>query len=96
MEKVPCTYILASERNGTLYIGVTSDLVRRVYEHKHDQVDGFTKTYAVHNLVYFELHANMEEAITREKQIKKWNRDWKVELIERDNPYWRDLYDDIV
>jgi putative endonuclease len=71
-------------------------LVKRVYEHKHDQVDGFTKTYAVHSLVYFELHASMEEASTREKQIKKWNRDWKVELIERDNPYWRDLHDEIV
>ena len=96
MKKVPCTYILVSERNGTLYVGVTSDLVKRVYEHKHDQVDGFTKTYAVHSLVYFELHSSMAEAITREKQIKKWNRDWKVELIERDNPYWRDLYDEIV
>jgi len=96
MEKVPCTYILASERNGTLYVGVTSDLVKRIYEHKQIQVDGFTKAYAVHNLVYFELHASMAEAITREKQIKKWKRDWKVELIERGNPYWRDLYDEIV
>jgi putative endonuclease len=71
-------------------------LVKRIYEHKHDQVAGFTKTYAVHNLVYFELHASMAEAITREKQIKKWKRDWKVELIERGNPYWRDLHDEIV
>ena len=92
----PCTYILASERNGTLYIGVTSDLVKRVYEHKQDLVEGFTNQYQVHKLVYFEMHSSMEAAITREKQIKKWNRSWKIELIESTNPDWRDLYSEII
>jgi putative endonuclease len=96
VEKQPCVYILASKRNGTLYVGVTSDLVKRVYEHKHGLADGFTKTYGVHFLVYFELREDMNTAITREKQIKKWNRAWKLELIERNNPTWKDLYENIV
>ena len=96
MEKLPCVYILASKRNGTLYVGVTSDLVKRVYEHKNDLADGFTKKYQVHMLVYFEVHDDIVRAITREKQIKKWNRSWKIELIEMANPQWRDLYDGIL
>jgi putative endonuclease len=89
-------YILASKINGTLYVGVTNDLVKRVYEHRQDFVDGFTKKYHVHNLVYFEECGDSLSAITREKQIKKWNRDWKIELIEKKNPEWRDLYKEIV
>jgi putative endonuclease len=89
-------YLLASERNGTLYVGVTNDLVRRVYEHKNDLADGFTKTYAVHSLVWFESTSSVEEAIRREKQIKDWKRAWKLELIEKSNPQWRDLYPDIL
>jgi putative endonuclease len=89
-------YILASKRNGTLYIGVTSDLAKRCYEHKQDMVEGFTKRYQVHNLVYYEKHDDIEEAITKEKQIKKWNRSWKIRLIEEKNPEWRDLYDEIL
>ena len=90
-----CVYILASERNGTLYVGVTNDVIRRVWEHKSDAIDGFTKKYSTHRLVYVEFHDTMLDAIAREKQIKKWRRAWKLELIERDNPEWRDLYDDI-
>ncbi|MBI2637134.1 MAG: GIY-YIG nuclease family protein [Parcubacteria group bacterium] len=89
-------YILASKRNGTLYIGVTNSLHRRVYEHKHTIVDGFTKKYKVRILVYFELMDNIETAIMREKQLKKWNRDWKIQLIEKNNPQWRDMYHDIL
>ncbi|HEX5363861.1 MAG TPA: GIY-YIG nuclease family protein [Gallionella sp.] len=96
MLKQPCVYILASQRNGTLYVGVTSDLVKRIWEHRNDTVDGFTKKYSVHTLVYYELHEDMLTAITREKQIKKWNRDWKIKLIESVNPEWRDLWEDIV
>lgn len=88
-------YILASKRNGTLYVGVTSDLVRRLYEHKHDMVEGFTKKYKVHSLVWFEGTDNIESAIMREKQLKSWKRQWKLELIEKTNPEWRDLYDEI-
>jgi putative endonuclease len=91
----PCIYILASGRHGTLYVGVTSDLARRIWEHKNDVVEGFTSRYAVHILVYAEFHATMIDAITREKQIKKWRRAWKIELIEKGNPEWRDLYDEI-
>ena len=87
---------MASQRNGTLYVGVTSNLVKRVHEHKNDLADGFTKKYRVHNLVYFELHEEMSDAIAREKQIKKWNREWKLELIEKSNPEWKDLYDNII
>jgi putative endonuclease len=96
MSKRPAVYILASKRNGTLYIGVTSDLPKRAWEHKNDLVEGFTKRYRVHRLVYYELHENMESAISREKQIKKWNRVWKLELIEKQNPDWRDLWDGIL
>jgi putative endonuclease len=85
-------YILASRRNGTLYIGVTSDLARRVWEHKQGFVQGFTREHGVETLVWFELHDSAESAITREKQLKKWNRAWKVRLIEEANPYWNDLY----
>ena len=96
MPKQPAVYILASKRNGTLYIGVTSDLIKRAWEHKNDQVDGFSKKYAVHHLVYYELHENMVSAITREKQIKKWNRAWKLELIEKENSDWKDLWEEII
>jgi putative endonuclease len=92
----PCVYILASERNGTLYIGVTSNLLKRIWEHKNDAVAGFTERYGVHALVWFEQHENMESAIIREKPIKKWNREWKLRLIEETNPQWRDLYPEIV
>ncbi|HEX9535712.1 MAG TPA: GIY-YIG nuclease family protein [Stellaceae bacterium] len=91
----PCVYILASQRNGTLYVGVTSEPNRRVSEHKADVVDGFTKRYAVHRLVYAELHATMAEAILPEKRIKKWRRAWKIMLIEQSNPNWTDLSDEI-
>ena len=94
--KQPAVYILASQRNGTLYIGVTSDLIKRIWEHKNDLVKGFTQKYKVHQLVYFEQHQDMLTAITREKQLKKWNRDWKLALIEKSNPDWRDLWSDIV
>jgi putative endonuclease len=96
MAKQPVVYIMASRRNGTLYIGVTSDLVKRVWQHKNDVVEGFTKKYGVHTLVYYELHANMTEAIHREKQLKKWNRAWKIELIEKENPQWLDLWPTLV
>jgi putative endonuclease len=92
----PCVYILASQRNGTLYIGVTSDLVKRVWEHQSDFVEGFTKKYKVHHLVWYEVHDNMEAAINREKQLKEWKRQWKITLIEKTNPYWNDLYASIV
>jgi len=88
-------YILCSKRNGTLYTGVTSNLPKRIYEHKHNLVDGFTKKYSVHSLVWFERYESADEAITREKQIKKWNRKWKLELIEEKNHEWNDLYDSI-
>ncbi len=96
MNKQPAVYILASKRNGTLYTGVTSDLVKRVWEHKNDMVEGFTKRYSVHRLVWYELHENMESAISKEKRIKEWKRMWKLQLIERENPNWKDLYPNIV
>jgi putative endonuclease len=96
MNRNPAVYILASKHNGTLYIGVTRDLVKRVWEHKHDVVEGFTRKYGIHTLVYFEQHNEMAEAIRREKQLKKWNRPWKIELIEKINPHWRDLWPEIV
>jgi len=96
MENQPCVYILASRRNGTLYIGVTSDLVKRIWEHRNDLARGFTERYTVHCLVYYELHGDMLSAIAREKQIKKWNREWKLSLIEERNPHWRDLWEDII
>lgn len=94
--KQPCVYILASAQRGTLYIGVTSDLIARVWQHKQGLVDGVTKQYAVHHLVYFEQCEDMLTAIAREKQLKKWNRAWKLELIENSNPQWRDLYFELV
>jgi putative endonuclease len=92
MTKQPAVYILASGRNGTLYTGVTSDLIRRIWEHKNNAADGFTKRYTVHTLVWLELHATMPLAIEREKQLKKWRRAWKIALIEQTNPGWDDLY----
>jgi putative endonuclease len=88
-------YILASKRKGTLYIGVTDNLVRRVYEHKNGFVEGFTNKYGVHKLVYYEQCENIESAIQREKRLKFWHRDWKIRLIEETNPEWKDLYDEI-
>ena len=88
-------YILASQKKGTLYIGVTSNLKKRIYEHKNDLIDGFTKKYQVHRLVYCEATNDVNAAIVREKQMKKWKRQWKIELIEKDNPDWRDLYEDL-
>lgn len=96
MTKQPVVYIMASKRNGTLYTGVTGDLLARVWQHKNNATEGFTKKYSVHTLVYVELHEDMLSAIKREKQIKKWCRQWKLELIERQNPTWRDLYEDLV
>jgi putative endonuclease len=88
----PAVYILASTRNGTLYTGVTNNLVRRIYEHKNNLVAGFTSKYKVHTLVYYEIHESIETAIVREKQIKKWKRQWKIQLIEENNPQWEDLW----
>ena len=88
-------YILASARNGTLYIGVTSDLARRIWEHKSKAVSGFTSKYGIDKLVYFETHDSAEAAIGREKTLKRWNRSWKLELIEKANPDWEDLYERI-
>ena len=95
MSKQFYVYLLASKRNGTLYIGVTSDLVGRVWQHRNKAADGFTAKYGVTRLVYYELHESAESAISREKQIKKWNRSWKLKLIEDNNPDWKDLYDEI-
>jgi putative endonuclease len=95
MSRTSYTYIMASMRNGTLYVGVTSNLVRRVYEHRHDLVDGFTRKYRVHMLVYFEQHLDIREAIRREKRLKEWPRKWKLSLIEKHNPRWLDLYPEI-
>lgn len=92
--KQPCVYILASKRKGTLYVGVTSDVVRRVWEHRNDVVESFTCRYGVHLLVYAEFHGLMDAALQREKQIKKWRRQRKINLIERDNPAWRDLFEE--
>jgi putative endonuclease len=88
-------YLLASDRNGTLYLGVTRDLIRRVYEHKTKAKPGFTSRYGVQRLVLFEVYDDPTNAIAREKEIKKWRRDWKLQLIEKSNPQWRDLYDEI-
>ena len=92
MDKAGYTYILASQKNGTLYIGVTSDLIKRVWEHKHEQADGFTRKYGVHALVHFEVFEDIRAAIEREKQLKRWHRQWKINLIEESNPDWKDLY----
>jgi putative endonuclease len=95
MREMHYIYILASQRNGTLYIGVTTDLKKRVWEHKNNVIDGFTKKYGVHDLVYFEVYDDYWDAANREKRMKKWNRAWKIRLIEKDNPEWHDLYDKI-
>ncbi|EIL99370.1 GIY-YIG nuclease family protein [Rhodanobacter thiooxydans] len=95
-ELQPAVYILASQRNGTLYIGVTSNLVQRVWQHREGVVEGFTEKHNVKMLVWYEQHATMESAITREKSLKKWNRVWKLRLIEAANPEWRDLWAEIV
>lgn len=94
-ERQPCVYLLASRRNGTLYVGVTSDLPTRIWQHRNHVVEGFTARHGVHALVWFEMHEGMESAIAREKAIKAWNRAWKIELIEKTNPYWHDLYAEI-
>jgi putative endonuclease len=96
MEKRFCVYILASKRNGTLYTGVTSNLVRRIWQHKSGEIPGFTQKYNVKMLVYYEQHENWESAIHREKRIKEWKRTQKLFLIEKRNPAWRDLYEDIL
>ncbi len=96
MERLPCVYLLASKRNGTLYTGVTSNLVKRVWEHKHHVVEGFTKKYGVNMLVWYEVHETMESAISREKAIKNWKRRWKMNVIEAMNPQWKDLYSDLL
>jgi len=96
MNKNYYVYILASRRNGTLYVGVTSDLIKRTWEHKNKAVEGFTNRYGVDNLVYFEQFNDSENAIKREKRLKKYNRKWKLELIEKENPGWRDLYEELV
>ncbi len=95
MMKSPSVYLLANNPKGTLYIGVTFNLVQRVWQHKSDFEEGFTKDYGVHRLVWYEVHETMESAIAREKALKKWNRAWKIELIEKTNPNWTDLYDEI-
>ena len=96
MIKQPAVYILASKRNGTLYVGVTSDLVKRVWEHKSNLVSGFTKRYKVHQLVWYEVNDTMDSAILREKRIKEWKRKWKLELIEKSNHTWEDSYKKII
>ena len=95
MQKESYVYILASRRNGTLYIGVTSDLIKRVWEHKNKMVGGFTAKYSVDQLVYYEQYRDIMEAIKREKILKKWLRKWKLDLIEKSNPNWVDLYNDL-
>ena len=93
MERLPCVYILASKTNGTLYTGVTSNLLKRIWQHKNNLVKGFTSKYNVHTLVWYEVHETMESAIQREKAIKNWKRSWKIKVIEDINPGWSDLYD---
>jgi putative endonuclease len=88
-------YILASKKYGSLYVGITSDLMGRIYQHKTNLIEGFTKKYSIHRLVYYEIHEDVNEAILREKQIKKWQRNWKINLIEEDNPHWIDLYNEL-
>ena len=95
MSKKYFVYILANRRNGTLYIGITNNLVRRIYEHKNGLVEGFTKTYNVYLLVYYEEYNEVRNAIEREKILKKWNRKWKIRIIEKTNPEWNDLYDEL-
>ncbi len=88
-------YIICNKRNGSLYTGITSELIKRIYEHKNKLVDGFTMKYDIQRLVWYEIHNTAESAIAREKRMKKWERKWKLEIIEKDNPGWNDLYDDI-
>ena len=95
-EKLPCVYMLASKRNGTLYVGVTSNLPQQVWQHKEDLVEGFTQRYGVHSLVWYEVHPTMEGAIEREKRLKDWKRAWKIRQIEESNPQWNDLYGEIL
>ncbi len=95
-KKQPAVYILSSNLNGTLYIGVTSNLVKRVWEHKNHVVDGFTKKHDIHTLVWYELHETMESAISHEKRLKSWKREWKVRMIEKKNLWWQDLYQSIL
>lgn len=95
MPKPGCVYILANKKKGTLYIGVTSDLVKRVWDHKQDLREGFTKKYGVHDLVYYEEHSDIQDAILREKRLKKWKRAWKTRIIEEINPRWQDLYEEL-
>lgn len=92
MKRKYYVYILASKKNGTLYIGVTNDIYRRIWEHKNNKIEGFTSKYKVHTLVYYEVYDNVEDAIIREKRLKKWSRTWKIRLIEKTNQLWRDLY----
>ncbi len=96
MEKQPCVYLLANRPYGTLYVGVTSDLVKRIWQHRNNVIEGFTQKYGVHMLVWYEQHATMESAIFREKAIKEWQRQWKIRLIESRNPRWQDLFRDIL
>jgi putative endonuclease len=96
MGKQPAVYILTNKKRGTLYVGVTSDLVRRIWQHRNDQMDGFTNRYGLHRLVHYELTEDMYTAISREKQLKWWRRQWKVDLIEVDNPDWNDLWPGIL
>ena len=96
MGKLFCVYMMASRRRGTIYIGITSNLVKRVWEHREGVVEGFTKQYNVKKLVWYEVHEDPVEAITREKRLKEWRRSWKIDLIEATNPYWRDLYGTII
>jgi putative endonuclease len=96
MSKQPAVYLMASKPYGTLYLGVTSNLPQRAWQHKNDLVEGCSKQHKTHGLVWYEMHESMVEAIAREKQVKKWNRDWKVNLIQKENPHWRDLYLDFM
>ena len=96
MERQPCVYLLASKSNGTLYTGVTSNLIKRIWEHKNNLVEGFTGKYGVHTLVWYEIHDSMESAIQKEKIIKNWKRAWKINVILEKNPEWRDLYTDLL
>ena len=96
MERQPCVYVLASKRKGTLYTGVTSNLLKRVWEHKNNVAEGFTQKHGVHSLVWFEVHDTMDTAIQREKAIKNWNRAWKIKVIEEMNHQWRDLYPELL
>ena len=96
MQKQPCVYIMASKRNGTLYTGVTSNLVQRVWQHKNNVVAGFTSKYSVHLLVWYELHQDMPSALGREKAIKNWKRAWKIREVEENNPHWEDLYEKLL